>query len=138
MSPVPCPGSFLWEGQDPGSDKDQPQLCFFLAAFRSGPVLLDPGPAFLGQELHLRCDLTDLVWANQVRMQWLVGRATLKTETSGTDGSAQQNLTSLLQLQVEQKQLLVTCRVALLHEDGAELLARSSSLQLLVHCEPDL
>lgn len=73
-----------------------------------------------------------------MRIQWLVGGATLKTETSGVDGSAQQNLSSLLQLQVEQKQLLVTCRAALLHQDGAELLAWSSSLQLLVHCEHDL
>ncbi|XP_075901672.1 vascular cell adhesion protein 1b isoform X2 [Nelusetta ayraudi] len=105
-------------------------------SFRSGPVLLDPGPASLGQELHLRCDLSGLVWANQVRIQWLVGGATLKTETSGVDGSAQQNLSSLLQLQVEQKQLLVTCRAALLHQDGAELLAWNSSLQLLVHYPP--
>lgn len=137
MSPAPCPGSYLWKGPDPGSNVIA-QVCFCLAAFRSGPVLLDPGPASLGQELHLRCDLTGLVWANQVRMQWLVGGATLKTETSSVDGSARQNLSSLLQLQVEQKQLLVTCRAALLHQDGAELLARSSSLQLSVHCEPDL
>lgn len=68
-------------------------------------------------------------------MQWLVGGATLKTETSDADGSAQQNLSSLLQLQVDQKQLLVTCRAVLLHQNGAELLARSSSLQLLVHCK---
>lgn len=99
---------------------------------------MDPGPASLGQELQLRCDLTGLVWANQVRMQWLVGGATLKTETSGVDGSARQNLSSQLQLQVQQKQLQVTCRATLLHQDGAELLARSSSLQLLVHCEPHL
>lgn len=73
-----------------------------------------------------------------MRIQWLVGGATLKTETSDVDGSVQQNISSLLQLQVEQKQLLVTCRAALLHQDGAELLARNSSLQLLVHCEYDL
>lgn len=71
-------------------------------------------------------------------MQWLVGGATLKTETCDADRWAQKNLSSLLQLQVEKKQLQITCRVALLLQNGAELLARSSSLQLLVHCELDL
>ncbi|XP_032428222.1 vascular cell adhesion protein 1b [Xiphophorus hellerii] len=58
-------------------------------SFPSDPVLEDPGPVQLGQEVQLRCDVTDIFSANQLRFRWLSGNRTLMAEMHRFSGSLQ-------------------------------------------------
>uniref|UniRef100_A0A3B3U8M1 Vascular cell adhesion molecule 1b n=1 Tax=Poecilia latipinna TaxID=48699 RepID=A0A3B3U8M1_9TELE len=69
-------------------------------SFPSDPVLEDPGPVLLGQEVQLRCDVTDIFSSNQLRLRWLSGNRTLMVEMHRFSGSLQ-NVSSILQLKAE-------------------------------------
>uniref|UniRef100_A0A3B5LI92 Ig-like domain-containing protein n=1 Tax=Xiphophorus couchianus TaxID=32473 RepID=A0A3B5LI92_9TELE len=85
-------------------------------SFPSDPVLEDPGPVQLGQEVQLRCDVTDIFSANQLRFRWLSGNRTLMAEMHRFSGSLQ-NVSSVLQLKAEDAARVVTCSVELLTAD---------------------
>uniref|UniRef100_A0A3P9MWV9 Vascular cell adhesion molecule 1b n=1 Tax=Poecilia reticulata TaxID=8081 RepID=A0A3P9MWV9_POERE len=76
-------------------------------SFPSDPVLEDPGPVLLGQEVQLRCDVTDIFSSNQLRFRWLSGNRTLMVEMHGVSGSLQ-NASSVLQLKAEEAARVVT------------------------------
>uniref|UniRef100_A0A3Q2WAD4 Vascular cell adhesion molecule 1 n=1 Tax=Haplochromis burtoni TaxID=8153 RepID=A0A3Q2WAD4_HAPBU len=56
-------------------------------SFPFDPVLENPGPVLLGEEAVFRCDVINVFWANQLRIQWLLGNKTVtyckKAETCG-------------------------------------------------------
>lgn len=69
-----------------------------------------------------------------MRIHWLLGNTTLKTETMRLNGSSQ-NISSVLQLRVENKHLVLTCRAELLMQNGEDLQSRTTSVPLQVHCK---
>ncbi|XP_035509389.1 vascular cell adhesion protein 1-like [Morone saxatilis] len=106
-----------------------------ILSFPSDPVLEDPGPVLLGQAAVLRCDVSSVFPANQMRVQWLLGNTTLMSESLRFPGSLQ-NVSSVLQHQVEEDQQVLTCRAELLTEDGDMWRSRKISVRLQVHYPP--
>lgn len=104
-------------------------------SFPSEPVLSNPGPVLLDQEVVLRCDVIDVFSANQMRILWLSGNTTLKSELFTFSGSLQ-NVSSVLQHHVTEEQQDLSCWVELLTEGGDELTSRTSSIDLQVHYPP--
>ncbi|XP_041791699.1 vascular cell adhesion protein 1b [Chelmon rostratus] len=104
-------------------------------SFPSDPVLEDPGPVLLSEEASLRCDVNDVFSANQMRIQWLSGNTVLMSESFSFSGSLQ-NVSSVLQHQVEEDQQVLTCRAELLTEDGNVWRSRRTSIPLQVHYPP--
>nr|XP_046248293.1 vascular cell adhesion protein 1b isoform X2 [Scatophagus argus] len=104
-------------------------------SFPSDPALEHPGPVLLGQEAALRCDVNDVVSANQMRIQWLSGNTTLMSKSFGFSGSLQ-NISSALQYRVKEDQQALTCRAELLTEDGDVWRSRRTSIRLQVHYPP--
>lgn len=109
-------------------------MFFFSPAFPSDPVLEDPGPVLLGQEAVLHCDVSNVFSANQMRIRWLSGNATLRSESFSFSGSLR-NVSSVLRHRVEEEQLVLTCGAELLREDGDVWRSRRTSVPLQVHCE---
>ncbi|GAA6226276.1 vascular cell adhesion protein 1 [Lates japonicus] len=103
-------------------------------SFPSDLVLRDPGPILLGQEAVLCCDVVNVFSTNQLRIQWLSGNTTLMLE-SFKFSAFLQNVSSVLQLRVEEDQVL-TCRAELLTEDGDMWWSRRTSIPLQVHYAP--
>ncbi|XP_037324549.2 vascular cell adhesion protein 1b [Pungitius pungitius] len=104
-------------------------------AFPSGPVLEDAGPVLLGQEVVRRCNVSNVFWANQMRILWLSGNTTLMSETFASSGSLQ-NVSLALRLPVREDQQNLTCRAELLLEDGKLWRSRRTSVPLQVHYPP--
>ncbi|XP_076582976.1 vascular cell adhesion protein 1b isoform X2 [Chaetodon auriga] len=104
-------------------------------AFPSDPVLEDPGPILLSQEASLRCDVSNVFSANQMRIQWLSGSTVLMSESFRFSGSLQ-NISSVLRHRVEEDQQVLTCRAELLTEDGDVWRSRRTSIPLQVHYPP--
>ncbi|TDH09012.1 hypothetical protein EPR50_G00104000 [Perca flavescens] len=103
-------------------------------SFPSDPVLEHPGPVLLGREAVLRCDITDVFSANQMRVLWLSGNTTLHSESFGFSGSLR-NVSAVLQRRVQQDQVL-TCRAELLAPGGHLWRSRTTSVLLHVHSPP--
>ncbi|KAF3834607.1 hypothetical protein F7725_027165 [Dissostichus mawsoni] len=72
--------------------------------------------------------------ANQMRILWLSGNRTLMSESLRFSGSLQ-NVSSVLQYQVQEDQPVLVCRAELLREDGDVWRSRRTSVALKVHCE---
>uniref|UniRef100_A0A3Q3RA69 Ig-like domain-containing protein n=1 Tax=Monopterus albus TaxID=43700 RepID=A0A3Q3RA69_MONAL len=104
-------------------------------SFPSDPVLEDPGPILLGQVAVLRCFVTNVFSANQLRIEWLLGNTTIASEVFGFSSSLQ-NISSDLQHQVQEDQQVLTCRGQLLTEDGDVWMSKRASVALLVHYPP--
>nr|XP_033935790.1 vascular cell adhesion protein 1-like isoform X2 [Pseudochaenichthys georgianus] len=104
-------------------------------SFPSDPVLEAPGPVLLGQEAVLRCNVTNVFSANQMRILWLSGNRTLLSESLRFSGSLQ-NVSSVLQYQVQEDQPVLVCRAELLREDGDVWRSRRTSVALKVHYPP--
>ncbi|XP_040039275.2 vascular cell adhesion protein 1b isoform X2 [Gasterosteus aculeatus] len=104
-------------------------------AFPSEPVLEDPGPVLLGQAAVHRCNVSGVFWANQMKILWLLGNTTLMSESFASSGSLQ-NISSVLQLEVNGDQPDLTCRAELLMEDGKLWRSRRTSVPLHVHYPP--
>ncbi|XP_014899244.1 vascular cell adhesion protein 1b [Poecilia latipinna] len=104
-------------------------------SFPSDPVLEDPGPVLLGQEVQLRCDVTDIFSSNQLRLRWLSGNRTLMVEMHRFSGSLQ-NVSSILQLKAEAAARVVTCSVELLTADRDVWRSRGTSATLQIHYPP--
>ncbi|KAM7387857.1 hypothetical protein PAMP_024068 [Pampus punctatissimus] len=100
----------------------------------SDPVLQNPGPVLLGQEMVLHCDVSNVFPANQLKIWWLSGNTTLMSESFPFSGSLQ-NISSVLRYRVERDQDL-TCRAELLTEDGDVWRSRMTSVPLQVHSPP--
>ncbi|XP_070765648.1 vascular cell adhesion protein 1b [Enoplosus armatus] len=107
----------------------------YVHSFPSDPVLEDPDPILLGQEAVLRCDVSNVFSANQMRIQWLSGNTTLMSESFRFSGSLQ-NVSSVLRHQVKEDQRVLTCRAELLTEDGDVWRSRGTSVSLQVHYPP--
>lgn len=107
----------------------------YVYSFPSDPVLENPGPVLLGKEAVLRCDVTNVFSTNQLRMRWMLGNVTLTLESFRFSGSLQ-NISSVLQHQVEEDQQVLTCRVELLTEDGDIWRSRRTSVPLQIHYPP--
>ncbi|XP_031167876.2 vascular cell adhesion protein 1b [Sander lucioperca] len=103
-------------------------------SFPSDPVLERPGPVLRGREAVLRCDITDVFSANQMRVLWLSGNTTLHSESFGFSGSLQ-NVSAVLQRRVQEDQVL-TCRAQLLAPGGHVWRSRTASVLLTVHSPP--
>ncbi|KAF1372075.1 hypothetical protein PFLUV_G00260580 [Perca fluviatilis] len=103
-------------------------------SFPSDPVLEHPGPVLLGREAVLRCDITDVFSANQMRVLWLSGNMTLHSESFGFSGSLR-NVSVVLQRRVQEDQVL-TCRAELLALGGHVWRSRTTSVLLHVHSPP--
>ncbi|XP_028260392.1 vascular cell adhesion protein 1b [Parambassis ranga] len=104
-------------------------------SFPSDPVLKDPGPTMLGQEVLLHCDVINVFSANQLRIRWQLGNTSLMSESSGFSGSLK-NVSSVLQHQVLEDQQLLTCTAELLTEGGDAWRTRRTSIPLQVHYAP--
>ncbi|KAM6939349.1 vascular cell adhesion protein 1b [Lycodopsis pacificus] len=104
-------------------------------SFPSDPVLEDPGPVLLGQEVVLHCNVSSVFWANQMRILWLSGNTTLMSESVVFSGSLQ-NVSSVHRMQVQKDQKVLTCRAELLMEDGDVWRSRKTSVHLQVHYPP--
>ncbi|XP_045886504.1 vascular cell adhesion protein 1b [Micropterus dolomieu] len=104
-------------------------------SFPSDPVLEDPGPVLLGQEAVLHCDVSNVFSANQMRIRWLSGNATLRSESFSFSGSLR-NVSSVLRHRVEEEQLVLTCGAELLREEGDVWRSRRTSVPLQVHYPP--
>ncbi|KAM8875744.1 vascular cell adhesion protein 1b [Spinachia spinachia] len=104
-------------------------------AFPSEPVLEDLGPVLLGQEAVRRCNVSNVFWANRMRILWLSGNTTLMSESFASSG-ALQNISSVLRLRVHEDQRDLTCRAELLMEDGELWRSRKTSVPLRVHYAP--
>ncbi|KAK1897200.1 Vascular cell adhesion protein 1 [Dissostichus eleginoides] len=104
-------------------------------SFSSDPVLEAPGPVLLGQEAVLHCNVTNVFSANQMRILWLSGNRTLMSESLRFSGSLQ-NVSSVLQYQVQEDQPVLVCRAELLREDGDVWRSRRTSVALKVHYPP--
>uniref|UniRef100_A0A8C2Z1M4 Vascular cell adhesion molecule 1b n=1 Tax=Cyclopterus lumpus TaxID=8103 RepID=A0A8C2Z1M4_CYCLU len=104
-------------------------------SFPSDPVLENPGPVLLGQEAVLHCNVSSVLWANRLRLLWLSGNTTLMSESFGFSGSLQ-NVSSVLQLRVQEDQHVLTCRAELLMEDGGVWRSRRTGVALQVHYPP--
>ncbi|KAF3834593.1 hypothetical protein F7725_027151 [Dissostichus mawsoni] len=94
-----------------------------------------PGPVLLGQEAVLHCNVTNMFSANQMRILWLSGNRTLMSESLRFSGSLQ-NVSSVLQYQVQEDQPVLVCRAELLREDGDVWRSRRTSVALKVHYPP--
>lgn len=81
-----------------------------------------------------RCNVSGVFWANQMKILWLLGNTTLMSESFASSGSLQ-NISSVLQLEVNGDQPDLTCRAELLMEDGKLWRSRRTSVPLHVHCE---
>ncbi|KAK5907830.1 hypothetical protein CesoFtcFv8_005640 [Champsocephalus esox] len=104
-------------------------------SFPSDPVLEAPGPVLLGQEAVLRCNVTNVFSANRMRILWLSGNRMLLSESLRFSGSLQ-NVSSVLQYQVQEDQPVLVCRAELLREDGDVWRSRRTSVALKVHYPP--
>ncbi|XP_074525295.1 vascular cell adhesion protein 1b [Halichoeres trimaculatus] len=104
-------------------------------AFPSDPVLKNPGPVLLGQEVVLSCDVIDVFSANQMRIQWMMGNRSLTAESFRFSGSVQ-NVSSVLQHRVTEEEPVLTCRAELLMESGDVWRTRETSISLQVHYPP--
>ncbi|KAL3047957.1 hypothetical protein OYC64_022005 [Pagothenia borchgrevinki] len=104
-------------------------------SFPSDPVLEAPVPVLLGQEAVLRCNVTNVFSANQMRILWLSGNRTLMSESLRFSGSLQ-NVSSVLQYQVQEDQPVLVCRAELLREDGDVWRSRTTGVALKVHYPP--
>lgn len=109
-------------------------LFLFCPAFPSDPVLKDPGPTLLGQEVLLHCDVINVFSANQLRIRWQLGNTSLTSELSGFSGSLK-NVSSVLQHRALEDQQFLTCTAELLTENGDAWRTRRTSIPLQVHCE---
>lgn len=109
-------------------------LFVFSPAFPSDPILEDPGPVLLGQEATLRCDVINVFSANQMMIQWLSGNTILMSEMFSFSDSLQ-NISSVLQHQVEEDQQVLTCRAELPTEDRDMQRSKKTTVPLQVHCE---
>ncbi|XP_010750681.2 vascular cell adhesion protein 1b [Larimichthys crocea] len=104
-------------------------------SFPSDPILEDPGPVLLGQEATLRCDVINVFSANQMMIQWLSGNTILMSEMFSFSDSLQ-NISSVLQHQVEEDQQVLTCRAELPTEDRDMQRSRKTTVPLQVHYPP--
>ncbi|XP_068176446.1 vascular cell adhesion protein 1b [Antennarius striatus] len=104
-------------------------------SFPSNPVLEDPSPVLLGQEVDLHCNVSNVLSDNPMRIQWLSGNRSLKSESFRFSGSLL-NISSVLQHRVEEDQQILTCRAELLMEDGDVWRTRSTTVRLQVHYPP--
>ncbi|XP_023148765.2 vascular cell adhesion protein 1b [Amphiprion ocellaris] len=104
-------------------------------SFPSDPVLEDPGPVVLDQTADFHCDVLNVFSPNQLRIRWLSGNTTLMLESFRFSGSLQ-NISSVLQHQIEEDQQVLTCRVELLMEDGDVWRYKRTSISLQVHYPP--
>ncbi|XP_069577921.1 vascular cell adhesion protein 1b [Brachyistius frenatus] len=104
-------------------------------SFPSDPILEDPGPVLLGQEAVLRCDVINVFSANQLRIRWLSGNATLMLESFGFSGSLR-NVSSVLRQRAEEDQPVLTCRAELLTEDEDVWRSRRTAVLLQLHYPP--
>ncbi|XP_071328974.1 vascular cell adhesion protein 1b [Trachinotus anak] len=104
-------------------------------SFPSDPVVRHPGPVLLGQEAVLHCDVINVFWTNQLRIQWLSGNTTLMSESFGFSSSLQ-NASSVLQYRVEGNQHVLTCRAELMADDREVWRSRKTSVPLQVHYAP--
>ncbi|XP_041862703.1 vascular cell adhesion protein 1b [Melanotaenia boesemani] len=104
-------------------------------SFPSDPVLEDPGPVLLGQEADFHCDVIRVFSANQLRIRWLLGNATLKSELFRFSGSLQ-NISSALKHRVQEDQPVLMCKAELLTEDGGVWRSRNSTRPLQIHYPP--
>ncbi|XP_074490478.1 vascular cell adhesion protein 1b isoform X2 [Sebastes fasciatus] len=104
-------------------------------SFPSDPVLEDPGPVLLGQEAVLRCNVSSVFSANQMRILWLLGNTTLMSESFGFSGSLQ-NVSSVLRHRVQEDRQVLTCGAELLAEDGDVWTSRRTSVPLQVYYPP--
>ncbi|KAM9762962.1 vascular cell adhesion protein 1b [Menidia menidia] len=106
-------------------------------SFPSDPVLEDPGPVLLDQEADFHCDISSVFSANQLRVRWLSGNATLMSESFRFSGSLQ-NISSVLKHRVREEQQVLACQVELLTEGGDIWRSRRTSIPLQVHYPPRL
>ncbi|XP_053286411.1 vascular cell adhesion protein 1b isoform X2 [Pleuronectes platessa] len=106
-----------------------------LYSFPSDPVLINPGPVLLGQQVVLGCDVINVFSTNRLRIHWLLGKTTVMSEFFRFHGSLQ-NVSSVLHHLVEAEQQVVTCRAELLTEDSDLWRSRRSSVRLQVHYAP--
>ncbi|KAM4738931.1 vascular cell adhesion protein 1b [Anableps anableps] len=104
-------------------------------SFPSDPVLQDPGPVLLGQEVQFRCDVTNIFSANKLRFRWLLGNTTLITEMYKFSDSLQ-NISSVLRHQFQEVQHVLTCKVELLTEERDVWKSRETSIPLQIHYPP--
>ncbi|KAM8746038.1 vascular cell adhesion protein 1b isoform 2-T2 [Acanthopagrus schlegelii] len=104
-------------------------------SFPSDPVLEDPGPVLLGQEMALHCHVNNVYSANQMRILWLSGNRMLMSESFRFSGSLQ-NVSSVLHPRVEEDQQVLSCSAELLMEDGDVWRSRSTSIPLQIQYPP--
>ncbi|XP_022071323.2 vascular cell adhesion protein 1b [Acanthochromis polyacanthus] len=107
----------------------------YIYSFPSDPVLKDPGPVVLDQKADFHCGVLNVFSPNQLRIRWLSGNTTLMLKSFGFSGSLQ-NISSVLQHQIEEDQQVLTCRVELLMEDGDVWRYKRTSISLQVHYPP--
>ncbi|KAK2908241.1 vascular cell adhesion protein 1b [Channa argus] len=106
-----------------------------LYSFPFDPILEDPGTVLLGQEAIFRCDVINAFSANELRIHWMSGNATLTTEKFNFSNSLQ-NISSVLRHLVKEDQQVLTCSVELLRENGEVWRSRRTSVPLRVHYAP--
>lgn len=103
-------------------------------AFPFDPVLENPGPVLLGEEAVFRCDVINVFWANQLRIQWLLGNKTV-AEKSFSFSSVLQNVSFSLHHRVDEDHQVLTCIADLLQEGGDLWRSKRTSIHLQVHCK---
>ncbi|XP_029356083.1 vascular cell adhesion protein 1b [Echeneis naucrates] len=104
-------------------------------SFPSDPVVKDPGSILLGHEVVVRCDVINVFYTNQLRIQWLSGNTTLMSESYKVSKSLQ-NVSLVLHHRVEEDQLVLTCRAELLGDDRQVWRSRNTKIPLEVHYAP--
>uniref|UniRef100_A0A3P9CPK2 Vascular cell adhesion molecule 1 n=1 Tax=Maylandia zebra TaxID=106582 RepID=A0A3P9CPK2_9CICH len=103
-------------------------------SFPFDPVLENPGPVLLGEEAVFRCDVINVFWANQLRIQWLLGNKTV-AEKSFSFSSVLQNVSFSLHHRVDEDHQVLTCSADLLQEGGDLWRSKRTSIHLQVHCK---
>ncbi|XP_061894328.1 vascular cell adhesion protein 1b [Entelurus aequoreus] len=104
-------------------------------SFPSDPVLKDAGAILMGQEAWLQCDVMNVFPANQLRLSWMSGNATLLAQSFGSSPSFQ-NISAVLRHRVADERRVVSCVADLLTEAGVVWRSRRTSLPLQVHYPP--
>ncbi|XP_005948480.1 vascular cell adhesion protein 1b [Haplochromis burtoni] len=104
-------------------------------SFPFDPVLENPGPVLLGEEAVFRCDVINVFWANQLRIQWLLGNKTV-AEKSFSFSSVLQNVSFSLHHRVDEDHQVLTCSADLLQEGGDLWRSKRTSIHLQVHYPP--
>uniref|UniRef100_A0A3Q4GC48 Vascular cell adhesion protein 1-like n=1 Tax=Neolamprologus brichardi TaxID=32507 RepID=A0A3Q4GC48_NEOBR len=104
-------------------------------AFPFDPVLENPGPVLLGEEAVFHCDVINVFWANQLRIQWLLGNKTV-AEKLFSFSSVLQNVSFSLHHRVDEDHQVLTCSADLLQEGGDLWRSKRTSIHLQVHYPP--